>query len=533
MKTLWLFFLCCLTANVMVAQSAETASIENELIVRVANSEDFTELYRSLTKSFGPHPYQQIARNFHLYLLEDSEDGKLHDWLIRQGIVLSVTRNRTVSPRLSPNDELYQEQWALPLIGMENVWDNAKADVTPQGDSIVIAIFDDGYLQNHPDLNAQTWKNSGEIPDDNQDNDQNGYIDDYYGWNFRTSTDEHNTGGHGSPVAGIAGASGDNGIGISGVALNTKLLPLTPSLRFTEIFESMDYAYALRKKYNESDGQEGAFIVAANFSLGVDGSFPNEVEPWCDLHDSLGNVGILSVGSVTNSSVDVSIEGDIPTLCPSPYLITVTQTNKNDELPSDEGGYNSLFVDLAAPGDGILSTSSNFDYREFDGSSAAAPLVSGAIASLYSVPCPTLTAAAKEAPAETALRMKSLIMGTTVSRPSLEGRSVSGGRLDVFAAVLAATEFCAIETAPFEIQRTFPNPTQGNFTIDFTIDKFDPIQFRMITTDGKTIWDYDIVPEVFGERTIEVKLEGRVPQGLYLLEMVQNGKKIVRSIVIS
>ena len=121
-----------------------------------------------------------------------------------------------------PNDSLFQQQYHLPNINAVEAWNITKSE---QGNT-VIAIVDGGTEINHPDLNANFWNNPNEIPNDGIDNDNNGFIDDIYGWNFPNNNNDPTgipstpiNANHGTHTAGIASGVTDNSIGISGVCL--------------------------------------------------------------------------------------------------------------------------------------------------------------------------------------------------------------------------------------------------------------------------------------------------------------------------
>ena len=113
-----------------------------------------------------------------------------------------------------PDDPNLASQWGLFTIGTEKVWELTKGGVSALGDTIVVAILDTGFDINHEDLKGNIWINKGEKPGDKLDNDQNGYIDDVSGWNFIHQNATHIADNHGSSVAGIIGAKGNNGKGI-------------------------------------------------------------------------------------------------------------------------------------------------------------------------------------------------------------------------------------------------------------------------------------------------------------------------------
>jgi hypothetical protein len=138
------------------------------------------------------------------------------------------------------------------------------------------------------------------------------------------------------------------------------------------------YIRALRNKYNTTGGSEGAFIVAANLSAGIDNALPADHAMWCAQYESLGSAGILGICATTNSNSDVDMFGDMPTTCPSDYLIAVTNTGMDDQKKMF-AGYGKMHIDLGAPGTPSYSTHLGHDYGEFIGTSAAAPQVSGSV----------------------------------------------------------------------------------------------------------------------------------------------------------
>lgn len=432
-----------------------------------------------------------------------------------------------------PNDELYSEQWAMPLLGLPDTWSELNGAQTARQDEIVVAVLDNGFLTNHPDLENQVWQNTGEIPMNGIDDDGNGFIDDINGWNFRANSPMHEAGSHGSPVAGILGASTDNQEGIAGVAYNSKLMPLTPSLKTTEIYGALEYAYEQRRLYNESNGQQGSFVVAANISLGIDFTFPRDFPIWCELLDSLAQVGIIPVVSTTNALVDIEEEGDMPGLCGIDAQITVTKTTRQDEKDPNEGGFNSTFVHLGAPGENIQATSADGTYGVFSGTSASAPFVSGAIALLYSAPCEELADSALIAPRATALKVKQLILQSVEKISSLADNTVSGGRLDIFNAMRGAPALLCgrdssslIETGPqVQIDQVYPNPTAQSVQIIFTPISLDPVNIQLFDMVGRLVWEEQAVIRIFEQQDVSIDIPNNFSQGAYILKVAQRGSE--------
>ena len=138
-----------------------------------------------------------------------SEEGNknLENWLDSNPDVESWGYNYYVHKREVPNDQYYDMQWGLHLIGAEAAWEVTTGGFDIAGNEIVIAVMDDSYDLTHPELEGRIFVNEGEIPDDGIDNDNNGYIDDYQGWNTTEGNDNHPlTDNHGTAVSGIMGA---------------------------------------------------------------------------------------------------------------------------------------------------------------------------------------------------------------------------------------------------------------------------------------------------------------------------------------
>lgn len=351
-----------------------------------------------------------------------------------------------IEDRNAPNDLFYNFQFHLNNTGQnggtpgvdldaELAWESTQGGVTLNGDTIVICIIDESFDFMHEDLFGNMWINHNEIPDDNIDNDGNGYPDDYYGWNVMDLNDDinnnNNPGNHGTQVAGIAGAKGNNNLGVSGINWNVKLMFVTRGYTNSDAIAAYTYPFKMRKKYNQSNGTEGAFVVATNSSWGVNYGTPDDAPAWCAVYDSLGSVGVLSAAASANLPINVDVEGDLPTTCPSNYLVTTTKVDNNDQLPWNTS-YGPVSVDLAAFGKDVFTTSIYNQYGNLSGTSAAAPQVAGAIALLYSAPCPSFIALAKSQPQSASLLVKDYILNGTEPNVNFENLTVTGGRLNVF-----------------------------------------------------------------------------------------------------
>lgn len=336
---------------------------------------------------------------------------------------------------ITPNDTYYNQQWAPAKIGLPNAWDEfTTGGTTSNGDEIVVAVIDGGFDLNHEDLSF--WKNIHEIPNNGIDDDNNGYIDDYDGWNAYNHNGIITSASHGTHVVGIIGAIGNNNKGVSGVNWNVKILPVCGSSgNEATVVEAYSYVLEMRAKYNETNGQRGAFIVATNSSFGVDMGNPNNYPIWCSMYDALGNVGILNCAATANANWNIDQVGDVPSACSSNFLISVTNTTSAD-VKYTNAGYGVNTIDIGSPGTDIYSTLPNNTYGNNTGTSMATPQVAGVIALMYATMPQSMIQAYKSNPATFSLSVKQHLLDGADRIPALNGL-VASGRLNAYAAVKA------------------------------------------------------------------------------------------------
>jgi subtilisin family serine protease len=417
-----------------------------------------------------------VSKNMNIWLLQQPEDEPgLLPWLLQQPEVLSAQPNHHLLERSNvlPNDPLFSSQWHLLNNGLGGGTANADIDadaawnintggITPAGDTIVVAVIDGGVQRHHPDLIQNLWKNWAEIPNDGIDNDENGCIDDFLGWNVFAQNDNinGNNSQHGTPVCGVIGASGDNGIGIAGVNWNVKMMFVAGGNLESDLLAAYEYVLQARLRYNASNGTKGAFVVAVNCSWGIDYGMPADAPLWCAAFDELGEAGIVSVAATANNPVDVDIAGDLPTTCPSDYLISVTSLDKSDHL-APSAAWGQQHVDLGAYGESVFSTSPGNQYGLYTGTSFAAPQVTGAVGLLYAAPCPELIAAAKISPMAAALAAKAILLQNVTPNADLNYKTLSNGRLNLFQMVQNFQDQCASCPAPFALTATQTTPEEA------------------------------------------------------------------------
>ena len=325
-----------------------------------------------------------------------------------------------------PNDPLFGQLWGLNNTGqtVKSSTGTADADIdapeawstTTGSSSVVVAVIDSGVDWHHPDLAANIWTNPGEscpgCASDGIDNDGNGYVDDVHGWDFvNDDNDPFDDHGHGTHVAGTIGASGSNGVGIAGVNWNVQIMPLKfigANGQGTADDAVRAILYATRM---------GA--VASNNSWGGE-EFSQALEDAIADADAHGSLFVAAAG---NSGKNTDTTPDYPSGFDLPNVITVGATDQND-VRAWFSNYGKQSVDLAAPGTNIYSTWPGGIYRFSEGTSMAAPHVTG------------VAALAKAAfPFASAVGLKALILRTVDQNASFAGLSTTGGRLNARAAV--------------------------------------------------------------------------------------------------
>jgi len=442
----------------------------------------------------------------------------------------------------TPNDPLFFQQWQWYNrgqnggirgldIGLRQAWEMSTGGVTTQGDSIVVAIIDSGMDALHEDLRPNAWFNRQEIPNNKRDDDGNGYIDDYRGWHtlqFNDNINDNRLDGHGTGVAGLIGAKGNNNIGITGINWDVKLMPIVwgGENNGTEevVIRGFNYVYTQRKLYNGSGGQKGAYVVAVNASWGIPNLRSADFPVWCPLLDSLGQQGVLTVNATAKDRINTEELGDLPSGCSSNYLLVVTNVDQGGKLLQ---AYGPNTVDLAAPAQGILSTRLGEAYREFSGTSFAAPQVAGALALLYASPCAQLADLAKNTPGEAALLARRLILEGTEPLDDLQGKVVTGGYLRVDKSMKLLSAFCSQTVQAKPQVLTYPNPFHEQLLVPIrSTQAIEQGLLEVFNLQGQKMYDQRVdVPADF-PALVEIEA-GAWPAGMYVLRLRWGGSEMV------
>ena len=436
-------------------QSQEsTTYVENEFIIWLEQDVDAADF--AAKSNTGIMPKRQLSKRLNIWLFEINDNKELREDKMRRlnaNADVRVIQNNHTNITLReaiPDDPYYYQQWAPAIMNLPQAWEEfTTGGVTATGDTIVVAVIDGGADWTHEDLNC--WENTHEIPNNGIDDDGNGYIDDFHGWNAYNHNGYVGSNNHGTHVSGIIGAVGNNGKGVCGVNWNVKIMPIGGSSGEESIVvEAYAYVLEMRARYNETDGEEGAFIVATNSSFGVDYGNPDDYPIWCSMYDEMGNVGILSCGAGPNLNVNVDVVGDVPSACPGNYLIGITNTT-SDDVKYTGAGYGINNIDIGAPGTAIYSTIPNNNYGNMTGTSMATPQVSGTIALMYAALPEEMMIACKNDPANFCLSVRHHLLNGADHLPSLDGLVASGRRLNAYGAIESVLYDSIIPTLTGEV----------------------------------------------------------------------------------
>ncbi len=337
----------------------------------------------------------------------------------------------SIHPRYAeraPNDPLYGSQYWLPRINAPSAWDR-----TTGSRDVIVAVMDSGAGLSHPDLADNLYKNP----------------DGTFGFNALAPgkpPEDDDSSFHGTHVAGIIGARGNNGIQVSGVNWNVRIVPVKVLGPMggdeTTIVAGIDYILGLKAK--------GVNVRATSSSFGGYGtdSFSQAEN---DAFKKLDQAGVLNFCSAGNAGTDNDTRVHYPSGYPFNSIVTVGASDK-DDAPASFSNRGLKTVSIHAPGVEVLSLGGNGTTQYLSGTSMATPVVTGAAALIWSV-----------RPDLSALAMKELLLRSSFKAPQLRGLSVSGGRLDIGR---------AIDLLGPLTRRATPTPTskpEPSFTLSGTV----------------------------------------------------------------
>ena len=340
-------------------------------------------------------------------------------------------------------DPALSEAWGLSMTEAQKAW-----KVSQGSKEIIVAVIDTGIDVRHPDLTNNLWVNPGETGIDafgndkatnGIDDDGNGFIDDVHGWNFvHHSNSLKDTHGHGTHIAGIIGAEGGNGIGISGVAPKVSIMTLKyydPDSRSSDnlknTVKAIDYAVAMNADIINYSG--GGLAPAPEERAAIERAMKK---------------GILFVAAAGNERSNSDVQKYYPADYGLSNIVSVTAIDKMKHvLPSSNWGTST--VHIAAPGNNILSTLPNGQYGHMTGTSQATAFVSGVAALLM----------ANNSEMKKADRVIKYLTQTGDSDENLIGKTMYAKRLNTYRAL--ALQDLDLNLAGSKVENT----ANLNFTI--------------------------------------------------------------------
>ena len=334
-----------------------------------------------------------------------------------------------------PNDPRFTDLWGMNNTGQTGGTVDADIDapeawnLATGSSNVIVAVIDSGVDYTHPDLAANMWTNDAELNGNpGVDDDNNGYIDDIYGYDFANGDgdpmDDHS---HGTHCSGTIGGVGNNDIGVAGVNWNVRIM----ALKFLSASGSGNTADAISAVQYAT--QMGATLTSNSWGGGA------YSQALYDAIEASGQTNQLFVAAAGNESSDNDQNPAYPAGYDLDNIVSVMSTTDTDAR-SSFSNWGMTSVDLAAPGSAILSTVPGGGYDYKSGTSMACPHVAGAAALVWSAD-PTLTAS----------EVKQILMLTVDEKSSLGGLSVTGGRLNIAS---------AIEASIFDTLPPMPNPME-------------------------------------------------------------------------
>lgn len=343
-------------ADKVLSPLAEVSQQQNNVFVLSDNS--------SISRAEDCSDYEKICRSL--------ERQARREGVLREFSHLECSNDYTSSVAAIPDDASFAlQKAALEAIGAEAAW-----EVRTSAASQVVAVVDTGVFTGHSDLVGNIFENSAETPGNGIDDDGNGYVDDVYGYDFvNKDSDPADDHGHGTHVAGIIGARGNNGKLFTGVAwevqiLSVKAFNASGRGSLSSVLQALDYVRTLRKS--------GVAVRVVNASFGFVGTkFPT----LDTMVAKLGEAGIFVIAAAGNSKQNNDETPTYPASSEVDNVIAVAAVDANGNLASFSN-YGEKGVDIAAPGVSIWSLYPRDLYVRMSGTSMATPFVSGAMALL-------------------------------------------------------------------------------------------------------------------------------------------------------
>ena len=431
---------------------------------------------------------------FSSFLTVEVSDEKLLNTLVQSGSILYWERARKQSLHYVPSDPFYTNQWYLDKIKAESAWAFTYGDST-----FVVGVVDSGVDYTHEDLQDNLAYNYDD-PINGLDDDADGYIDNYYGWDFGSNDNDPMVDGfsfaaHGSTICGIVAASTDNEIGASSSAFNCKYLPVKITNSSGQIIDTnAGIAYAV---------QMGVKVINCSF-----GSFEFSQAEADIIAYVTDTMDVLVIASAGNEGINTEV---YPAALED--VIGVCAVGESDQKITISN-YGSSF-EISAPGESIYGPYVQDQYSYKSGTSVAAAVVSSAAILLRSY-----------FSSESAEEIRNRIIYTTdnIYSANSDYQNLLGtGRLNL----LAAFEY---DRTKEPLMKFVPNPSNGEFVIDFNFIESGNYQISVFDVLGKLYHREDFFADANVEK-INFDLDN-LTQGYYTIQLTGSGLNSSSGIVI-
>lgn len=498
--------LSLITFGAMNSHAADIEAVPGEYVVKLKHNmrvSDIGTLLNSEVKSIIPEDNLVVVKRS---IIERS------DWTIKSlqqiDLVEYAEPNFIYRILKTPNDPNFGKLWGLKNIGQSDVRAAGVAgvdieaekawDITTGSEKTLVAVIDTGIDYTHPDLKENLWVNSAEMNGQpGIDDDENGIVDDIYGANFANAKaptgdpkDDHS---HGTHCAGTIGARGDDGVGVTGVAWNVKLmgvkfLSASGGGTLEGAIKAIDYATKM-----------GAKIFSNSWGGG------GESQALKEAIQRANAAGVLFIAAAGNNSSNNDTTPNFPSNYPVANVLAVAANDNQGKLASFSN-YGKKTVHVAAPGVNVYSSVLNGSYGMKSGTSMATPHVSG-IAALIASAEPNLTA----------VEIKERIIKTARPLASVKDKVSSRGMASAYAALTGtvappdANDPENWQSVTYSLSSAHPYAKKSNETFNVKVDgaKEIAIYFEKFETektyDKLSIYDSSgaLVEEVSGLNSAE------------------------------
>ncbi|MBI2605967.1 MAG: S8 family serine peptidase [Deltaproteobacteria bacterium] len=416
-----------------------------------------------------------------------------------------------------PNDANFKLDWGLYNFGQR---DSKGQEGTVGSDigttkawklgtgskDIVVAVIDTGVDYTHEELKDNIFANTKEVAGNGKDDDGNGFVDDVRGWNFQgKNNDPMDDNRHGTHVSGTIGAKGNNAIGTAGVNWDVRIVPLKflssqGSGTLTDAVEAIKYATKLKVNVMSNSWGGGGYS-----------------QTMFDAIKDAQAKGILFVAAAGNEKNDNDARASYPASYRLDNVISVAASDNRDVMASFSN-YGAKSVHLSAPGVNVYSTvpAANGGYATFSGTSMACPHVAGASALLWSLN-----------KGWTYKQVKERLLATVDPVRGLKSKTVSGGRLNVYNAIMNITPVPNEPTGWKAVSKTVESkhPYENGVTEQFELvhhgAKFVRVHFSKVDTEKS----YDVITVKDANGKVVEEISGNLED--YTSEYVEGGNLTV------